>query len=275
MLAHLQVRRRELERLIEGPLGLGVIGGCRATPPELSDGAGERGSSRAACSRCSRASSQRPRTDSSRPTAPSSSAFPGARARAMLSSVSARRIVAQNHAVIRAKGLVTLGSRGGERQRPLGGAAGRLGHGRGGRASCKYSVRLRSSELRPRLRQRSNRAPPPARTPAIAWRRLGGSPRSSPATRPRPAGRHRRRAGSGSASPPARCLVAVPERHVQGLRHLARDVGLHLEHVGQRGVELLPPAGLGRVTPAHVHQLRGHPDPARAVRRPCPTGRWR
>ena len=41
---------------------------------------------------------------------------------------------------------------------------------------------------------------------------------------------------------------------------------LHLEHVGHRGVERLPPAGLRRVPGAHVHQLRGHPNPTRATR---------
>jgi hypothetical protein len=64
-----------------------------------------------------------------------------------------------------------------------------------------------------------------------------------------------------------------PERHVQRLRHPARNVGLHLEHVGHRGVELLPPVGLRRRTRAHVNQFRGHPDSAHAARRLGPLHR--
>jgi hypothetical protein len=52
---------------------------------------GERGSSRTACSKCARAASQRPEEGFGLPTSLSSSAFPGARASAVLSVVKARR----------------------------------------------------------------------------------------------------------------------------------------------------------------------------------------
>ena len=57
---------------------------------------------------------------------------------------------------------------------------------------------------------------------------------------------------------------AVAERHVERLGHLSRDVGLHLEHVGHRGIEWLSPAVFRRVARAHVDQLRRYLYPARA-----------
>ena len=55
---------------------------------------------------------------------------------------------------------------------------------------------------------------------------------------------------------------AVGEGEVELPRHPPRDVGLHLEHVGERGVErLLPLGGRGR-SRRHLYQLGDHPDPA-------------
>jgi hypothetical protein len=52
-----------------------------------------------------------------------------------------------------------------------------------------------------------------------------------------------------------RLLLAASDRHVERVRHLARDVGLDLEHVGERGVERLLPLGVGA---AHLDQLGTH-----------------
>ena len=55
------------------------------------------------------------------------------------------------------------------------------------------------------------------------------------------------------------------------MRDLARDVRLHLKHVGERGIErLLPPSGGGRDV-RDLHQLGVHPHsahPARALSPP-------
>ena len=57
---------------------------------------------------------------------------------------------------------------------------------------------------------------------------------------------------------------AVGQRHAQRVGHLGGDVGLHLEDIGERGVELLRPAGAGRLTRARVHQLGCDADAAPA-----------
>ena len=57
---------------------------------------------------------------------------------------------------------------------------------------------------------------------------------------------------------------AIGEGHVECLGHLSRDIGLHLEHVGDRGVERSSPAALRSVARPHVDQLRRHVYPARA-----------
>ena len=66
---------------------------------------------------------------------------------------------------------------------------------------------------------------------------------------------------------------AVGQGQVQRVRHLGRDVGLHLEHVGERRVELLAPAGARRLPRPGVHQLRRHAHPAGGARRLLPTHR--
>ena len=150
---------------------------------------------------------------------------------------------------------MTLGPGGGERQRPLGGAAGRLGPGRGGRATV-VQRRLRPGELRPRLdkgrieRHRllvgGNRLAETRRVERAHPLRGGLAPQEGIV-------------GGQALRRLRRQLVfgAVPERHVQRLRHLARDVGLHLEHVGHRGVESAAPSGLGARARAHVRPAPG------------------
>ena len=59
---------------------------------------------------------------------------------------------------------------------------------------------------------------------------------------------------------------AVPQRHVQRLRHLSRDVGLHLEHVGQRGIESLLPLRRGGRARCDPDQLGADPYPAGPIR---------
>ena len=90
-MAHTQVRRHELERVVEGPLGLGVVAGVEYTYPRNWAGLVERGSSRAACSRWLRAASQRPRKASVIPTSRAVRRSLDASASAVLSSVRARR----------------------------------------------------------------------------------------------------------------------------------------------------------------------------------------
>jgi hypothetical protein len=169
-------------------------------------------------------------------------------------------LVSQDDTVVHAEGSVALGPGGGERQRPLGRAADRFGPSRGGRAiGVKGCPRL--GEPRPGLdKGRIERHGLLVRGNGLAVARWvvplqgGLAPQEG-------------LVGGQVLRGFRRQLVfgAVSERHVQRLRHLARDVGLHLEHVGHRGgVELLPPAGLWGMPGVHVHQLRGHPDPGRA-----------
>ena len=62
----------------------------------------------------------------------------------------------------------------------------------------------------------------------------------------------------------------VAQRHVKGARHLGRDVGLHLEDIGEGRVErLLPLAGRSGAG-LDLHEFGAHPDPARASRRLFP-----
>jgi hypothetical protein len=66
---------------------------------------------------------------------------------------------------------------------------------------------------------------------------------------------------------------AVGQGHAQRVGNLARDLGLHLEDVGERGVELLHPAGAA-VWPERVSTSSGV---TRTRRLPStsPTGRCR
>ena len=72
-----------------------------------------------------------------------------------------------------------------------------------------------------------------------------------------------------------RLLLPRAQRHVQRGGHLAGDVGLDLEHVGDGRIERLLPLRAGRVPRCHVHQLGAHPDPAGAVRQLLPLYRGR
>ena len=55
-----------------------------------------------------------------------------------------------------------------------------------------------------------------------------------------------------------RLLLAAADRDIERLGHLTGDVGLNLEHVGDRGVERLLPAGVSRWPP---RSARGSPAP--------------
>ena len=66
---------------------------------------------------------------------------------------------------------------------------------------------------------------------------------------------------------------AVAQGHVERTGHFRRDVGLHLEDVGERRVERLLPLGGRRGPGLDPDQLGTHPHPARAARRLLPLHR--
>ena len=63
-----------------------------------------------------------------------------------------------------------------------------------------------------------------------------------------------------------RLSLPAAERNIERARDLIRDVRLHLEDIGDRGIEGLLPFRSGRMPFADVHQLGAHAHAARAVR---------
>ena len=66
---------------------------------------------------------------------------------------------------------------------------------------------------------------------------------------------------------------AVAQRHVERTGHLRRDVGLHLEDVGERRVERLLPLGGRRGPGLDPNELGADPHPARPAGRLLPPHR--
>ena len=134
----------------------------------------------------------------------------------------------------------TLGASASARSPP----AGRLRPSAVGRRRCRRAGRVRQGEPGPRRAKVGVERDRPLVVATTARRSVTVVAASPCRDLPRPSGTRRRRPGSRSAARPA-APGAVAQRHAQRLGHPARDVGLHLEDVGQRRVERLLPAVVG------------------------------
>ena len=147
-------------------------------------------------------------------------------------------------------------------QRQVAKDAGRL-LGGGRRRKSRVEIGMGPAELRPRLakgRIQSDRLLVCRyRLTEKTWVERGSAAcAASPCRNASYAGR----SASASQRAGARCR---PARH-RAPAPLSGDVGLDLEHVGERGVEALLPSRCRRRPGRHPHQLGTHPHPARPAR---------
>ena len=200
----------------------------------------ERGSSRAACSKCAVAASQRPRPSSSQPSALSSSALPGRQGHrdAVLDERAGhvRQHVASSRRATPDASPARFGAS--ARARSAAWRAASAPAGVGVTPSTGWPAPATAA---PRPRRRSSRAPRPAHTRQSPRRSLGRVQRAHP-LRGLLAPQECVVGGKAPRRPVASSRLALsPSATSERLRHLAGDLGLHLEHVGHRRVERLLP----------------------------------